>query len=101
MQRADRYGDTPLHVASAHGRGSVVEFLLEWQDERSRRLFSGKDVVAGRLPFKGESHAIMTEFMTKRLSPYDTQKFQKAWLSEVVTVYHKANNRSRYAPPRH
>ena len=87
----DHYGDTPLHIAASYSKYDAMRFILEWQNERTRRLLSGRDawVISGkRLTFEGAVAKLHTSFLKERLSPYATPLFDKSWIYDAIKSIH-------------
>ena len=87
----DHYGDTPLHIAASHSNYEAMRFILEWQNERTRRLLSGRDawLVSGkRLTFEAAVKKLHGEYLVQRLSPYATALFDKSWIYDAIKAIH-------------
>eukprot|EP00945_MAST-04E_sp_MAST-4E-sp1_P005854 g5854.t1 len=82
----DRYGDFSVHLAAQAGHMDVLDWLLDWQEERLRRYLSGGDVVHNRTYVKHVDDLYET-MMTERLKSHETRKFPLKWVVDACVRF--------------
>jgi len=80
----DRYGDSPLHTGAGFGCDKVVGFLLDWYNERLRRIVSGKDGMEGVETFRSIAESVFEEIIETRKPRFGPHKFSKVWMGTAL-----------------
>ena len=79
----DRYGDYGIHLAAQSGHLDVLDWLLDWQEERLRRYLSGGDVVHNRTYVKHVDD-LYEQMMTEKLKSHETRMFPLKWVVDAA-----------------
>ncbi|GBG33054.1 Ankyrin repeat domain-containing protein 1 [Hondaea fermentalgiana] len=83
----DKYGDTPLHISCGHGHVKTACFLLDWYNERMRRIVSGRDALGEGASFHVTARAAYDAIIEARLSRFLTPRFKKIWMVAALQEF--------------